>query len=302
MSATPTYHFYLKDHLGNNRMVVNNRGVVAQQTDYYPFGYTFNKSGSSDNKYLYNGKEMQVDGIGISNLDWLDYGWRFYDPILGRFHTVDPLTEKNHSQSGFVYAANNPIKYIDYMGLDTTIYFFDQPAQPIDDYKTASYTAKVYVDIDGTINGPYDGSTYPDSKKDENTTEHNTLNEGNHDFNNVHGHQGGGKKGLNIVKDKNKSTQTNRVAEGTDPNGNPVNPSMTVVNIHTGYNTRRFSEGCPTIAPYHWDSFSSNFDWSGGNTGTSKGIVTIYRTNTLEKTVMKKYLQVKQLLQKMFNQ
>ena len=48
-----------------------------------------------------------------------DYGARFYDPALARFHTVDPLTEKNHSQSGYVYAANNPIKYIDFMGLDS---------------------------------------------------------------------------------------------------------------------------------------------------------------------------------------
>ncbi len=93
MSATPTHHFYLKDHLGNNRMVVNRSNTVVQQTDYYPFGYTFNKSGSSDNKYLYNGKELQGDDIGISNLDWLDYGWRMYDPILGRWHTMDPHAE-----------------------------------------------------------------------------------------------------------------------------------------------------------------------------------------------------------------
>jgi hypothetical protein len=50
---------------------------------------------------------------------WYDYGFRYYDAALARFTTIDPLKEKNHSQSGFVYAANNPIKYIDFMGLDT---------------------------------------------------------------------------------------------------------------------------------------------------------------------------------------
>ena len=50
---------------------------------------------------------------------WYDYGTSYYDAALARFTTIDPLTEKNHSQSGFVYGANNPIKYIDYMGLDS---------------------------------------------------------------------------------------------------------------------------------------------------------------------------------------
>ncbi len=53
------------------------------------------------------------------SLGWLDYGFRFYDPVILRFTTIDPLTEKNHSQSGFVYAANNPINYIDFLGLDS---------------------------------------------------------------------------------------------------------------------------------------------------------------------------------------
>ncbi len=113
MSGTPSYHYYLKDHLGNNRMVVNQSGTVVQQTDYYPFGYTFNKSGSSDNKYLYNGKELQEDDIGISSLDWLDYGWRMYDLILGRWHTLDPVSVAMPQWSTYAYSFNNPIRFTD---------------------------------------------------------------------------------------------------------------------------------------------------------------------------------------------
>ena len=47
----------------------------------------------------------------------MDYGFRFYDPSICRFTTVDPLAESYSFQSPYVYSINNPIAFIDFLGL-----------------------------------------------------------------------------------------------------------------------------------------------------------------------------------------
>ena len=91
------------------------RAEVVQTNNYYPFGLQFNQ-GSSINKqssnYLYNGKELQTD----FSLDWYDYGARFYDATIGRFHTIDNYAEKYYDFNPYQYGANNPIYYVDVNG------------------------------------------------------------------------------------------------------------------------------------------------------------------------------------------
>ena len=119
------YEYAIKDHLGNTRVMFDETGEVLQDQSYYPFGMSMgaeltynNTDDSPENKYLYNGKELQTD----FDLGWYDYGARFYDPAIGRWHVVDPLAEERYSLTTFNYTQNNPVMRIDPDGMLDTKY------------------------------------------------------------------------------------------------------------------------------------------------------------------------------------
>ena len=127
--GTYSYEYHLKDHLGNTRVAysdANSDGFIdedeiLQVNDYYPFGMRHEIEGypnHANQKYLYNGKELQEE------TGWYDYGFRFYDPAIARWHVIDPLAEKRIEWSPYVYVLNNPILRIDPNGL--TDFTFDK--------------------------------------------------------------------------------------------------------------------------------------------------------------------------------
>lgn len=113
------YEYFLKDHLDNTRMLCSSTGALLQRSDFYPFGMTSSQyNNSTDNKYLYNGKELQED----ISLNWYDYGARFYDPQIGRWTSIDPAIELHHNYTPYAYVYNNPLIFIDPIGLDSSFY------------------------------------------------------------------------------------------------------------------------------------------------------------------------------------
>ena len=116
LTGAYTAQYNITDHLGNVRSVVNSSGTVLQSTDYYPFGLAFSDANVTNNRYLYNGKELENYTIGSSYLGTLDYGARHYDARIGRWTVPDPMAEKYYGLSAYNYCANNPIMLVDQNG------------------------------------------------------------------------------------------------------------------------------------------------------------------------------------------
>ena len=100
-----------RDHLGNVREVVSEKGEVKQVNAYYPFGTPIYALGTNESqqRYKYNGKEFDE----LHGLNTYDYGARQYAPLLPLWDRVDPLAEKYYGVSPYAYCANNPVTFVD---------------------------------------------------------------------------------------------------------------------------------------------------------------------------------------------
>ena len=174
VSGNIGWHYYNRDHLGNNREVVSEGGTLEQVTNYYPFGAPFcerTTAGANTNatlqRYKYNGKELD---------------------LMHTWNGIDPMCEDYYPISPYAYCANNPVNRFDpdgrdwYSSLDsigningqaiwqTQIHYTDciSQEQLIDSNIYGTYLGKTVVLFDGyydeklgndnTLDGP--GSKY----------------------------------------------------------------------------------------------------------------------------------------------
>lgn len=156
-----SFHYYLKDHLGNNRVVVSENGEIEQVNDYYPTGALMASSkGGDTQRFKFNDKELDR----TNGLNWYDYGARNYDAEIVVWKGVDKMADKNVTTSLYGYCNSNPIRYIDPLGTDTV----DLLPSPQQDYR--SYTLKLdakYFDDDPNVinvwgHGDQNGIQYGD--------------------------------------------------------------------------------------------------------------------------------------------
>lgn len=115
--------YSIKDHLGSVRVNFTDRdndGIITkadvlQENHQYPFGLAMEEMGGgtigASNDYMFNGKEFDEE----LELEWYNYGARFYDPALGRWHSVDPKADHptQYDKSSYAYCWNNPVGMVD---------------------------------------------------------------------------------------------------------------------------------------------------------------------------------------------
>ncbi len=103
--------------------------VVSAQ-DYYPFGqnmpersYINNDLNNDSYRFGFNGKEQDNSGE-FGSLTHYDYGFRIYNPAIGKFLSVDPLTAKYAMLTPYQFASDSPIANIDLDGLESQGYIY----------------------------------------------------------------------------------------------------------------------------------------------------------------------------------
>jgi RHS repeat-associated protein len=115
-----SYVYQYKDHLGNVRLSyaknTQNALEIIDETHYYPFGLKhqgYVTIQESDNKYKYNGKELQDElGLGMYDMEA-----RNYMPDIGRWGNLDALAESFFKYSPYNFSNNNPTFFADPSGL-----------------------------------------------------------------------------------------------------------------------------------------------------------------------------------------
>ncbi len=121
-TGVPTYYFYLKDHQGNNRVVVAENDSIVQTNHYYPYGALFAESSNGDvQRFKYNGLLSDVTNGNKEldrtfGLDNYDIHARQYFAMMPSWDKIDPMAEKYYGISPYAYCGGDPVNRGDYNG------------------------------------------------------------------------------------------------------------------------------------------------------------------------------------------
>ena len=144
-------HRYVRNSLGSIVAVTDSAGTVEQAVCYYASGLPVYKAPNSipATRRMHVGKEFEQ----FESIDWYDNEARFYDPLLVRFTTPDPLALSYPSLSPYAYCANNPVCNVDLDG---------RKVKPVGDaefqmiLKTLPKESREYVTLDSNGYIDYD--------------------------------------------------------------------------------------------------------------------------------------------------
>ena len=112
-----SFLYNILDYQGNIRAVIAEDGTLEEVNNYYPYGGLMGTANTGVQPLKYSAKELDRE----NGFDWYDSKARFYDSMIGRTPTQDPLAEKYSGVSPYLWCAGNPIRFIDPLGESTNV-------------------------------------------------------------------------------------------------------------------------------------------------------------------------------------
>ncbi|MGV1100658.1 RHS repeat-associated core domain-containing protein [Thiovibrio sp. JS02] len=110
-------YFYHADGLGSIVSLTDAKGHVVQSYQYDSFGNMQHHGGEVKQPYAYTAREWDHEtGLYF-------YRARYYDPQAGRFISKDPIGFAGGDVNVYRYVGNDPVNWVDPLGLDATNWF-----------------------------------------------------------------------------------------------------------------------------------------------------------------------------------
>lgn len=102
----------MTDGIGSTIALTDANGNTANTYSYDPYGNQVSSTGTVANPYKFAGQHQDASGLYKT-------GARYYDPMLGRWTTQDPITDTldRHGANPYAYANDDPVNIADPSGL-----------------------------------------------------------------------------------------------------------------------------------------------------------------------------------------
>jgi RHS repeat-associated protein len=155
----------LRNALGSTIALVNSSGSIATQDSYEPFGKTAISGSATTNPYAFAGRELDTSGLYFMRA-------RYYNPLLSRFISSDPLGLGGGQANFFAYAYNSPMNFVDPLGLSGSS--GGSPPQPNDGYDYTHEMPSPATTPGGGVNGniqPIGYNSEEESEKEKQATD-----------------------------------------------------------------------------------------------------------------------------------